>query len=323
MRLISSFPCIAGILIVIGLWLWGLFFSSENTEQAAVTRAGDYKRIIYATYLSQPVECQNYTVSDFYSSADPYFDATRILTYQILHAPETRTRLNIEFVVFVHENVDQDKRSILTSDGAQIVETADFRAEWIRPKDQRWADAQTKIRLWQMTQYDLIVFLDADSVLTRSIDYFLDDLKTNGMEIPLPERYILAGVPQLRPNHSSNPLRVPEDYWDKETLNTGFMILQPSLELFRYLEAVMIVENSFDGSIADQSVLNFVFSPLGPIPWINVNDSWNIQWPWSADIKAGYAVLHEKWWAPMHWETRDYFLSWYWRMVGYQDTRIR
>lgn len=172
-----------------------------------------------------------------------------------------------------------------------------------------------------MVQYDLIVFLDGDSVLTRCLDGILSapvtwlaistqtSLSTNGVEIPLPETYIAAGLPQLRTNHSSHPSRVPEDFWDWDTLNAGFMILQPSLKMFRYFEALLAVEDSFDTSVADQSVLNVALSREGPTPWTAVDFSWNIQWPWPEDIKKGYAVLHEKWWAPMHWESRVYLLS--------------
>lgn len=142
-------------------------------------------------------------------------------------------------------------------------------------------------------------------------------LSVNGVEVPLPETYIAAGLPQLRHNHSSHPSRVPEDFWDWDTLNTGFMILQPSLKMFHYFEALLAVRGSFDTSIADQSVLNFALSRRGPTPWTAVDFSWNIQWPWPEDIETGHAVLHEKWWDPTHWESRDYLLSWYWQMIGY------
>lgn len=142
-------------------------------------------------------------------------------------------------------------------------------------------------------------------------------LSVNGVEVPLPETYIATGLPQLRHNHSSHPSRVPEDFWDWDTLNTGFMILQPSLKMFHYFEALLEVRGSFDTSIADQSVLNFALSRRGPTPWTAVDFSWNIQWPWPEDIETGHAVLHEKWWDPTHWESRDYLLSWYWQMIGY------
>ncbi|KAF9885587.1 hypothetical protein FE257_012793 [Aspergillus nanangensis] len=291
------------------------------------------QKVIYATYLSNPSEYVNYTLSEFHQSRDPYFDAARILTYQVLHAPETRTRLDIELVIFVHENVDQHKKDRLRRDGAHLIEWSDFSVDWVRPKDARWTHIMTKLRLWQMVQYDLILFLDVDTILTRPLDDIfnapeiqpqapiLSQSHYHEVDVPLPPSYLLLGLPQLRTNHSALPSRVPEDFWDWETINSGFMVLKPSLEIFRYFESVLKIVDSFDGSIGDQSVINHVFSPLGPMPWKHINLSWNIQWPWAEDIHTGgYASFHEKWWAPMHWETNAYFRAWYWRMVGYYDS---
>ncbi|KAJ5372787.1 hypothetical protein N7517_004793 [Penicillium concentricum] len=324
--LLSSIGLLGGFVLFLS-WLWHSYFSSSERSEAIRNQ-----RIIYATYLSAPTDNKECFISEFYNTSDAYFDAARILTYQLLHAPETRTRLDIPFVVFVHQNVDREKRDRLQSDGAQVIEWSDFRVDWFRPTESRWVDALTKLRLWEMVQYDLIVFLDGDSVLTRCLDGLIitsstwletatqTSLSFNGVEIPLPETYIAAGLPQLRMNHSSHPSRVPEDYWDWNTLNAGFMILQPSLKMFHYFETLLAVENNFDTSIADQSVLNIALSRWGPTPWTTVDFSWNIQWPWPEDIKTGYAVLHEKWWAPVHWESREYLHSWYWRMRGYYAT---
>lgn len=325
--LVGSIGLFGGFMLLLS-WLWNIYFPQSESPEATKSQ-----RIIYATYLSAPTEQKDHFISEFRNTSDPYFDAARILTYQLLHAPETRTRLAIPFVVFVHQNVDQEKRDRLRSDGAQVIEWSDFRVDWVRPMESRWADVLTKLRLWEMVQYELIVFLDGDSVLTRCLDGILSapltwlatstqtSLSINGVEIPLPETYIAAGLPQLRTNHSSHPSRVPEDFWDWDTLNAGFMILKPSLEMFHYFEALLVVQDSFDTSVGDQSVLNVALSRGGPTPWTTVdfswNIQWNIQWPWPEDIKTGYAVLHEKWWAPMHWESREYFLSWYWRMIGY------
>ncbi|KAJ6191595.1 hypothetical protein N7519_001616 [Penicillium mononematosum] len=322
-RLVSSLGLFGGFLLFLP-WLSTIYFPQSEKSEAI------RNQVIYATYLSAPTENKTHFISEFHNTSDPYFDAARILTYQLLHAPETRTRLDISFVVFVHENVDREKRDRLQSDGAQVIEWSDFRVDWVRPKDSRWADILTKLRLWEMVQYDLIVFLDGDSVLTRCIDGLLSSavswlattrqrsVSLNGTEITLPETYVAAGLPQLRINHSSHPSRVPEDFWAWGNLNAGFMILQPSLR-FHYFEALLAVEDSFDTSVADQSVLNVALSRGGPTPWTTVDFSWNIQWPWPEDIIMGYAVPHEKWWAPMHWESRDYLLSWYWRMIGYSS----
>ncbi|PGG96503.1 hypothetical protein AJ79_09563 [Helicocarpus griseus UAMH5409] len=307
-------------------WFWRIPFRGPEVFPPAGLQS---QRIIYATYLGPPREFHDFHFSPFHNSSDPYFDAARILTYQILHAPATRTRLGIGFVVFVHEGVGQKERDRLRRDGAQVVELKDFTVDWVRPKDARWVDIMTKLRLWQMVQYDLIVFLDADSVLTKPLDDLLSspDIRPrapkeptgiyHGLNLPLPETYLVAGLPQLRPNHSAGPSRVPEDYWNWVNLNSGFLVLKPSLEVFQYFKLLLAVKDSFDGSIGDQSVLNHVFSSWGPMPWTQLPLSWNVQWPWPDDIWRGYAVLHEKWWVPIHPEVRDYFLSWYWRMEGY------
>lgn len=104
--------------------------------------------------------------------------------------------------------------------------------------------------------------------------------------------------------------------------------------MFHYFEALLAAQDSFGTSIANQSVLTVSLSRAGPTPWTTVDFSWNIQWQWPKDIKAGYAVLHKNWWAPTHWESKDYFLSlvlandWllfcFWLMihVKFEDMRV-
>ena len=49
---------------------------------------------------------------------DEYFIATRLLAYQILHAPETRSPANIPFLVLATKGVSEAKRERLRLDGA-------------------------------------------------------------------------------------------------------------------------------------------------------------------------------------------------------------
>jgi len=123
------------------------WISSSHLPNQTTARLDSIKRqrVVYTTYLNAPTKTQGYIISQFKNSSDPYFDGARILAYQILHAPETRTKLNIPLVVFVHENVDQTKRERLKSDGAQVMEWSDLRVDWIRPKDHRWMDVLAKL----------------------------------------------------------------------------------------------------------------------------------------------------------------------------------
>ncbi|PYI24223.1 nucleotide-diphospho-sugar transferase [Aspergillus violaceofuscus CBS 115571] len=329
-QLLGISSLLVGILLLSSWWSSGILpWQRANHNQAA----SPTQRSIYAAYLSPPTEFEDFWFSRYKNSSDPYFDAVRILAYQILHASATRTRRNLDFVVFVHEGVDESKRDCLRRDGARVVELPELRADWTRFKDARWAHVLTRLRLWQMVQYDRILLLDADSVLTRSIDTVWDlpeiqpkaplstSVHVGERVLPLPKSYVLAGLPQLRLNHTARPTRVPEDFYDWETLNVGFLMLQPSLEIFDYFAAMLAVPESFESSIADQSLVNALFAADGPMPWTQLDLSWNVQWPWPEDTWAGYAVLHDKWWAPLHLETLDFFHSWYWRMIGFYSGR--
>jgi hypothetical protein len=53
---------------------------------------------------------------------DHYFTDTRMLIYQFLHAPDTRTNTSIPFIVLVSEDVPQESRAQLTSEGAIVKE---------------------------------------------------------------------------------------------------------------------------------------------------------------------------------------------------------
>lgn len=70
----------------------------------------------FATFLASDAQESEDTVID----NDLYFIATRILAYQILHAPETKSRTEIPFIVLVNEGVSEMKRERLRRDGAIV-----------------------------------------------------------------------------------------------------------------------------------------------------------------------------------------------------------
>lgn len=85
--------------------------SPEPTDVAPVK-----SKYAFATFLA----------SDFTDSPDEiidndeYFVATRILAYQILHAPDTKSPSGIPFIVLVNEGVSEAKRERLRRDGAIV-----------------------------------------------------------------------------------------------------------------------------------------------------------------------------------------------------------
>lgn len=175
--------------------------ANDNAAQLAKTTS----KHAYATFLASSAGERD----DENINQDTYFVATRILVYQILHAPETRTRSKIPFIVLVNEGVSKAKRERLRRDGTIIWEAEPVDPKWIKTEISTWQAVLTKLRLWELTQFERICFLDGDTVLTRNIDDVFDDpavsTKQTGTkesalredEAQQPRQYVFAGVPEM------------------------------------------------------------------------------------------------------------------------------
>lgn len=141
---------------------------------------------------------------------DHYFLATRLLTYQLVHAPETKS--SIPLVIMVTKFVSEKKRNRLRKDGAIVVEVEDLRAEWIYKSqfhNPRYGDVMTKLRAWELTQFELLCFIDIDMVVTAPLDGVFNDpavkLQTTKKnpdfikadEAPHPPQYLFAATREV------------------------------------------------------------------------------------------------------------------------------
>lgn len=94
---------------------------------------------------------------------------TRMLLYSLLHDPATRSNKSYPVVVLVTEDVAQHKRERLAYEGAIVKEV-----EKLNPLQHKtrkaWKDVLTKLRLFEMIEYDKVAFFDSDTLITRPID---------------------------------------------------------------------------------------------------------------------------------------------------------
>ena len=118
--------------------------------------------------------------------ADPYFTSIRLLTYQLLHAPKTRPRTGspaIPFLVLTLPSVPEAQIATLAAEGATIIPIAPLDLpEIFRPQGHehsRFRDVLAKLRVWQLTQYDRILCLDADTVVLEPLDGIFTDAELN------------------------------------------------------------------------------------------------------------------------------------------------
>lgn len=233
---------------------------------------------------------------------DGYYQGVRVLQYQLLHNPETRSNSSIPFLVIVTSDVSAHKRARLAADGATVVLVERLRADWVHPASERWRDVMVKIRLFQLTQYEKICFIDADMLITAPLDGVFDDPTTDMLrtgqeltqlqddEAPLPPTYMFAGKPDIFGyNHEIPP--PTSDYF-----NAGFFVFHPSQTLFNYYTSLLKLPGRFDAGFPEQGLLNYAHRREGNMPWTRLNWRWNANWPTMADFRAEVRSFHAKYW---------------------------
>jgi alpha-N-acetylglucosamine transferase len=265
---------------------------------------------------------------------EQYFIATRMLVYQLLYAPETRSRdENIPIIVVVTKNVTEDRVARLRKDGAIVVPVDLISKDWVKPLVKKWSDVLTKLRIWELTQFERVCFMDSDTVLTRPLDGIFQDpavITLNSTinekkilkdEAEIPNTYSFAGVPEIKRKHHFPPNDTAGDFYNSNYLNAGFFVLQPSLKMFDYYLSLLNTPNKFRPDFPEQNLLNYAHRRDGNMPWLQLNATWNIHYPTKEDLEQGAQSLHEKWWSPEQKPLKPYLESWRWRMEGYFEAK--
>jgi alpha-N-acetylglucosamine transferase len=243
---------------------------------------------------------------------DPYFDAVKLLAYQILHRPSTRTKLGIPLLVFVVPHVPESRRAAFRSLGATVIEIDYVRwsGEWIHPRRERWVDQMCKLRIFEQTDYDRILYLDADMLLIKSLDGIWSEPVADGWcttrsnddprvsnepagAAPLPEQYLFVGVPDSCPDHDRHH-QIPHQ---SDLINGGFWLISPSQQLFDYYISLISIPGCFDSQYMEQGIFRHAHHGASRMPWKQFHPGkWNVNWPRIEDLHRGTATLHEKFW---------------------------
>jgi len=277
----------------------------ENDELGEEGGRDDSKhrgKVVYMTYLAQS---NNEPAED---NDDRYFIATRMLGYQLMHAPATSTNTSIPFHVIVPPSMRQSKREQLRRDGAVVTEV-----ELIEPA--RWMDnitapryrnQFTKLRIFEMEEWDRILYIDSDMLVTRRLDRIFHEVEATTLqynqnktleikddETEQPCSYLMAPAGDLHSyKHDWPPPAIGE-------LNGGFFLIKPSKELFKYYMSIMKLPMRFRAQYAEQALLNYAHRPGGNLPFKQLHYRWNCLLPNANDFEEAHraATIHEKWWS--------------------------
>ncbi|KAF2150183.1 glycosyltransferase family 8 protein [Myriangium duriaei CBS 260.36] len=295
----------------------------KNAEPKAIRLKDVHSKHAFATFLTG--------TNDDPNRENNYFVGARILTYQLIHAPETRSREHIPFIVLVTQEVAEVARERLRQDGAIVVEVPRLTADWLKPSKANYIDVMTKLRLWELVDFDRVAFLDTDTVLFKPLDDIFSDpavaeqktISAKGPAGPqvdtvIPSTYVFAGnADHHDPEHSfgTDAAAVAR----ARHFCAGFFVIKPDLDLLRHYISILQVPNAFWSGAAEEFLLNLVHDQDYNMPWKQMNMTFNLRHPEMREIEHAKSV-HEKWWRPAPPDVRLWMESWKQRMEDFHST---
>jgi alpha-N-acetylglucosamine transferase len=287
--------CLAPLLV----YIFAPFYDIRSSYPISSTHSGRSRNAFAVLLAANTRPGADQTDMD----SDNYFLATRVLNYQLRHSVNTRySDSRTPFLVLVTPEVADNKRKLLTKEGAKVIPVENIAVDWISKGigSGAWGSVLAKLQLWTLTDYDRILCLDSDTLLIQSLNGVFDDpaarqYKTNlsladNTTNPIPHTYIFGGIMEGISGDRAKPIN--PDY-----LNAGFFMMQPDLHMYRYYMELLSKPNLFDPSMPEQNLFNYAHRVDGPMPWQHLDEKWNTNCPNYKDLEMGWKTVHGK-----HWE---------------------
>jgi alpha-N-acetylglucosamine transferase len=154
-RLLLIFSSLIFIFTIIYFYLFSKPHYTQIPTYAPLRKTDSSSKVAIATFLSGGEDPSAPIEDDF------YFQAARTLTYQLLHDPKTRSkRADIPFLVLCTKDVAISKVKRLELDGATVKVVPDVPLPyWISTGVTRWKDQFTKLRIFEMVEYERVLFI--------------------------------------------------------------------------------------------------------------------------------------------------------------------
>ncbi|KAF6767378.1 Glycosyl transferase, family 8 [Kalmanozyma brasiliensis GHG001] len=219
---------------------------------------------------------------------DTYFIATRMLGYQLMHDPQTKTHLGAPFIVMTTPQVHPAKIERLKKDGAIVWPiTEPLRPPLYSSNQNRYPDVFSKLLLWKWTQFERILFLDNDHVLNHRMDTIFQEPQVAQLrhnrgnqsavladEGAQPSDYVFAPIPESGHVHSG--------------VNAGFFVLKPDMAMWNYFQSVLAVPGKFDPVYPEQNFQQYVFRQDGNMPFHFLDRRWSHFRPQRRRVEGGH-----------------------------------
>ena len=165
-----------------------------------------------------------------------------LLGVRVLGQSLRDTGTNKDLVVVCTETVSENDRAILRSDGWIIrsVKTVESPYEGSSSPGDYFKGSYTKLFIWSMTEYERLVYLDADVMVLANIDHLFD-----------------CGTFCAAFRHS-------------DLFNTGVLVIEPSTRIYKDMLEKVQKFSSYD--LGDQGFLNVYFKDVMYASMFNWSD---------------------------------------------------
>ncbi|WVQ78831.1 hypothetical protein IAT38_000922 [Cryptococcus sp. DSM 104549] len=224
------------------------------------------------------------------SISDPwYLTSTRLLLYQLRHSPPTSSPR--PFVVITTSQIPASTEAQLRREGA-VVKRVELLDGFPVPtgiageRNHHWKDQYTKLHIFNLTEFDRVLYLDNDMLLLQPLDSVWDAPEAQAELAGVGERSKKEAV------ESDARVMTGVEAKERDYLNAGFMLLKPSEERFEELRGV----RGYEPFYMEQALLNHYYDWEGKHPWVPLNDKFVSHFPKKEDISSGYHSLHAKMW---------------------------
>ena len=221
---------------------------------------------------------------------------------QTLAASLRRVDSAFPLLVMVTPDIDADVRQVLSDEGAQVVPVAPLRpAGHGAYANARFAQVWIKLAVWSLTDYEQVVFLDADMLVVRNMDELIDT----------------DPGPSVAAAHACrcNPLRIPSYPRDwtpanchytsgvvaADYFNAGLLVLRPDADVFADMTDRLSRLTDLTGFLfAEQDFLNEYFrGRWAALPYVyNALKTLSVQHPdvWRLpDVRNIHFIIDKPW----------------------------
>jgi alpha-N-acetylglucosamine transferase len=247
---------------------------------------------------------------------DYYFETVMVMAHRLLHHHLTKDPYGRAFLVVATEAIKPKQVAMLTEMGAEVKVVASLPPPSNVDPTQvydRWKDQYTKLLFWNMTEYQRIVYIDADSMIIKPV-YELFDLPVQHSDAG---DWLFASVYDAAPKKGFGsyppgiPPLGPDDKWGHTLFSAGQFVLMPTQQQSEYVFSIYNNPPDVDfRATMEQSFLRYAYRDEGPYPWVRLSQLYNTQYPRAMDLRVS-KIVHEKSWVGGPNSVKELMDRWY------------